>query len=238
MIGASEAGIYSLAYSLSQIMKLFNTALTQTIEPWLYKQIKAEKFREIGKVAYPAWAGIAILNLLLIAFAPEAVKIFAPSSYYEAIYVIPPVAMSVYFIFLYAFFAVFEFYFAKTKLVAVATIAGAVLNIILNYFSLRTFGYLAAGYTTLICYIVYALMHYLFMIKICKTENIPANVYDLKMLFGISVVFLILGFALLLTYNYPIIRYFSISLSVILLFVFRKKIITEIKKITQLRVRK
>ena len=40
MIGFSEAGIYSLAYSVSQIMMIFNTALLQTTEPWLYKKIK------------------------------------------------------------------------------------------------------------------------------------------------------------------------------------------------------
>ena len=40
MVGSSEAGIYSLAYSIAQIMILFNTALTQTISPWLYKKIK------------------------------------------------------------------------------------------------------------------------------------------------------------------------------------------------------
>ena len=38
IVGASEAGIYSLAYSVSQIMIIFNSSLMQTIEPWLYKK--------------------------------------------------------------------------------------------------------------------------------------------------------------------------------------------------------
>ena len=71
-------------------MLLFNQALLQTIEPWLYQRIKAERSKEITKVAYPAFIFIALINLTLIAFAPEAVKIFAPAEYYEAIWVIPP----------------------------------------------------------------------------------------------------------------------------------------------------
>ena len=39
LIGDSEAGIYSLAYSLSLIMTLFNSALMQTLSPWIYQKI-------------------------------------------------------------------------------------------------------------------------------------------------------------------------------------------------------
>lgn len=48
--------------------------------------------------------------MLLIAFAPEAVRIFAPKSCYEAIYCIPPVAMGVLFLYSYDLFAKFVFY--------------------------------------------------------------------------------------------------------------------------------
>ena len=238
MIGLSEAGLYTVAYSLSQIMKLFNTALTQTVEPWLYKQIKNRDLSGLGKVAYPTWIMIAGANLLLIAFAPEAVALFAPASYYDAIWVIPPVAMSVFFIFLYSFFAVFEFYFTRTKMVAVATCAGAVLNIVLNYIFIRIFGYVAAGYTTLVCYIIYALMHYLFMIRIARQELGTDRIYDVKMLLGISGAFMLMGFCLLFTYRMPVLRYGIIMICFVLCIVFRKKIREHLEKIIQLKRQK
>ena len=235
MVGQSEAGIYSVAYSLSQIMKLFNTALTQTIEPWLYKQIKMKRLKDIGRIAYPTWAGIALINLLLIACAPEAVRFFAPETYYDAIWIVPPVAMSVYFIFLYSYFAVFEFYFAKTKIVAVATCAGAVLNILLNYFFIKLFGYLAAGYTTLACYVVYSVMHYLFMVRICKNEGLETHIYSMKLLVGLSATFMLAGFGLLLTYRHPIIRYSCIALFIVVGYIFKRRILYEIKNIVSIR---
>ena len=235
MVNESSAGIYGLAYSISQIMTLFNSALLQTIEPWLYKRINDKKIKEISKVAYPAFIGIAAVNLLLIALAPEAVKIFAPAEYYDAIWVIPPVAMSVYFMFSYSFFAVFEFYYEKTKLIAVATSTGAVLNIILNYIFINIFGYYAAGYTTLGCYMIYAAFHMYFMRKICREQLNNEQPYSLRIYGGISAAFLLLGFILMASYNYVVVRYSMLGAMLIVMTVFNKKIISMIKNLLNLK---
>ena len=235
MVNESSAGIYGLAYSISQIMTLFNTALLQTIEPWLYKRINDKNIKGISKVAYPAFIGIAAVNLLLIALAPEAVKIFAPAEYYDAIWVIPPVAMSVYFMFSYTFFAVFEFYYERTKLIATATSAGAVLNIVLNYIFINRFGYYAAGYTTLVCYMVYAVFHMYFMRKICRERLDNEQPYRLRIYGGITFVFLLLGFVFMVSYKYIVIRYSILGMMLIVMVVFHKKVISVIKTILNLK---
>lgn len=93
MAGSSESGIYNLAYSVAVTMIFFNSALLQTIHPWLYQKIKDRNTKQIKTVVYPAFFIIGFVNLVLIIFAPEAVAIFAPPQYREAIWVIPPVAM-------------------------------------------------------------------------------------------------------------------------------------------------
>ena len=40
----------------------------------------------------------------------------------------------------------------------------AALNILLNFVCINIFGYFAAGYTTLYCYIVFTIYHYCFMV--------------------------------------------------------------------------
>ena len=235
MIGPSEAGIYSLAYSISQIMTVFNSALMQTIEPWLYKKIKNNEATSIKKVAYPSFILIAVVNIVLIALAPELVSLFAPQEYMAAIWVIPPVAMSVFFSFLYTFFAVFEFYYKKTQYITAATLSGAILNIILNYIFIRIFGYYAAGYTTLTCFIMYAIFHYVFMQKLIKENVDNETVYELKILIIISVLFMIIGFSLLLTYKITIIRYSIILFLFVIVIVNREKVISFAKSIMESR---
>lgn len=235
MVSESAAGIYGLAYSVSLVMGLFSTALTQTLEPWLYKKINEKQIESITKVAYPSLMFIAAVNILLIAFAPEAIAIFAPSEYYDAIWIMPPVAMSAFFTFSYFLFAEFEFYYEKTKLVATATCAGAVLNILLNYIFIRIFGYYAAGYTTLFCYMVYAAFHFLFMRKICKKYLENRQPYSIRKYLAISGVFLVVGFVFLLTYSYPFVRYGLLVVLLVLSLLFRKQIINSVKKILSVK---
>ncbi len=235
MIGASEAGIYNLAYSLSLIMTLFNTALMQTLSPWIYEKIKNRKEKEIAPVAYMTLFFIACINLFLILLAPEAVSIFAPKEYYNAIWVIPPVALSVFFMYCYDLFAKFAFYYEKTKFVMIASVFGASLNVMLNFIFVSRFGYIAAGYTTLVCFIFYSIFHYLFMKKVCDLCCNGDYPYETKRILMIAVPFIIIGFALLATYKYPVIRYGIVIVVLIFVIIMRKKIINVMRSMLMLR---
>lgn len=234
MTGDSEAGIYNLAYSVSQIMIIFNTALMQTIDPWLYKTIKEKRTCEIGKIAYITFTVISFVNILLIFFAPEIISIFAPVEYNAALYIIPPIAMSGLFIFAYNFFAVFEFYYEKKAYLAVASSFGAIFNVLLNYVFIRIFGYYAAGYTTLICYILFAIVHYIFMKKICF-ENCIDEIYQCQFILLIAIIFLCFGFGIMFTYSNSYLRYSLIILVCCLIFIFRKKLYVYLLKISEVR---
>ena len=207
MVSDSAAGIYSLAYSASHIMGMFSSALLQTIEPWLYKTIRSGVWNRFAEVVYPAMILIAALNVALIAFAPEIVAIFAPPSYYDAIWVVPPVAMSVFFTFSYSCFVSFEFYYEKTFFIAGSTALGAILNVLLNYICIPIWGYYAAGYTTLFCYIIYAAAHYLCMTFISRKERPGIWIYPPGVLLAISGVFMATGFGFMFLYQYFTARY-------------------------------
>ncbi len=235
MVSESSAGIYGLAYSISQVMTLFNTALLQTIEPWLYKKINNKDIKSISTVAYPSFIIIAVVNLLLIALAPEAVAVFAPPEYYEAIWVIPPIAMSVFFTFSYTFFAAFEFYYEKTKLIAFATSAGAVLNIVLNFIFIKLFGYYAAGYTTLVCYIVYAMFHMFFMRKICREKLNNEQPYSIRHYFAIATIFFTIGFLFMASYEHIVIRYGMLIVVLAVCVLLRNRIIRTVKVLLGVR---
>lgn len=238
MVGDAEAGIYSLAYSISSIMIIFNTALVNTISPWIYTKIKKKQLGEIAGISYLTMGIVAFVNLALIAIAPEAVRIFAPASYYDAIYVIPPVAMSVFFMYAYDIFAKFQFYYEKTKFVMIASTASAVLNLILNYFFIERFGYYAAGYTTLFCYGTYTLAHYIFMKKICKEYLDNYKVFDGKILMLMTGVMLFAGFILMSLYSHFYIRYGVILFVLICCVAMHKQILSILHKLMTIKAGK
>lgn len=238
MVGASEAGIYSLAYSLALVMILFNSALMNTLSPWIYQKIKDNKINDIAPIAYLSLGLVAAVNLALIALAPEAVRIFAPASYYKAIYCVPPVAMSVLFIYSYDLFAKFAFYYEKTRAIMLASVGGAVLNIVLNYVGIKLFGYIAAAYTTLICYICYSVFHYILMTKICNWYLDGIKPYHLNWLIKIALTFMVCGFIMLFTYDYPVLRYGIILMAGMGLIVKRDNVKTIAKKLRDIKQRK
>lgn len=235
MVGKGEAGIYSLAYSLSLIMTIFNAALMQTISPWMFQKIKERKGKDIAPIAYITLILIATVNLILIIMAPEAVAIFAPASYYDAIWIIPPVAMSAFFMYCYDLFAKFAFYYEKTKFIMMASVVGAVLNIVLNYICIKAFGYIAAGYTTLTCYIVYSVAHYIFMKKVCDEFCDSDYPYETIKIFKIAIPFLTAGFGMLFTYRYPLLRYGIVAIMSVVAVIMRKKIVGILKDIMSVR---
>ena len=223
MIGDSEAGIYNLAYSLALVMAVFNHSLMQALSPWIYQKIKDKQETDIASIAYYTMILIAGVNLLLILLAPEVVAFFAPKEYYDAIWVIPPVAMSVFFMYVYDFYAKFAFYYEKTAEIMIASISGAVLNMIMNYFFIGKYGYIAAGYTTLLCYMIYAGAHYLFMRKVCRDCCAGRYPLETKKIVLITVPFLILGFLFMLIYRLVIIRCVIIGIGIIAVYFYRQK---------------
>ena len=221
LVNDSSAGIYNLAYQLAMIMYFFHSALMQTIEPWIYRKLKEKGMKEISYLLNIAATGMAIVLVGAIAVSPELLRLFAPPQYYEALYVIPPIIMSVFFIFLYVFFATYEFHNEKTHFIATASCIGAILNIVLNYYFIKAFGYRAAGYTTLICYMVFAIAHYMFSRFIWVENNGDECMYNTKFIIMLTIVFLVAGFILMATYKNSIIRYSLIFLMICVLIIKR-----------------
>ncbi|MCR4887664.1 MAG: oligosaccharide flippase family protein [Ruminococcus sp.] len=236
--GSGDAGIYNLAYSVALIMTIFNTVLMQTISPWMYQKIKDKKIKDIENIAYISLLMIGAVNILLILFAPEIISIFAPKEYYDAVWAIPPVVMSVYFMYSYNLFAKFAFYYEKTNFIMIGSIVGALLNVVLNYLMIPVFGFVAAAYTTLICYMIFAFAHYLFMRKVCRGYCDGIMPYNTKIILIITIVFLILGFTLMITYLNIFVRYAMISTVMILTILFRERIKTAIQVIIAMKKKK
>ena len=230
MVGESEAGIYSLAYSLAQLMNMVNDALNKTMSPWLYQRIREKQYLDMSRVVYPSLIIVGVCNLLLIAIAPEIVYIFAPKEYQAAVYAIVPVALSGFFSYMYLCFAPFEFYFEKRIWTTIGTVASASLNIALNIICINSFGYIAAGYTTLLCSVVNALLHYFFMKKVCRSYLNNVKPYSEKaFLFG-SILFVIIGLCFIPMYSKIYIRYLFVLIIGTIAIIKRNTLINILRK--------
>jgi O-antigen/teichoic acid export membrane protein len=236
LVDDTAVAMYSVAYSIGLLMNIFTLAINGTYTPWFYQSVEKKKYQEIRKITLSTTLLMAALVVILMLFAPELMDILGGRKYSEAVYAIPPVAASVYFIFLYNIFANVEFYFEKKVYVLVGSTFAAIVNLILNYVFIPVFGYIAAGYTTLFCYILYCFMHSFFAVRVAKANGISERMFDFKWIYLGALVVTIIGVVMNVLYKTPIVRY-GIILGLILVFLLNRKDIIRImtKLITTLR---
>jgi len=229
--GTDKAGLYSVAYTLATILNFVITAINGSYVPWFYGKLRQNKGADNRPVANGIAVLVAFLLLAVIALAPEIILIMAGQSYAEAMWVVPPVAMSLLLLFYAQLFINVEFYCEEKMLLVWGSVGAAVLNIVLNYLLIPVFGYVVAGYTTLLSYGVFVISNYLTVKLVEKKHNMQVDCFDLKMLALIFVVFALLSFTATALYTFPWIRYGIVVAVLLTLALLHKQVIRFVKSV-------
>lgn len=227
--GTDKAGIYSVAYSLATILVFVLNAVNGSYVPWLYEKIKVGDQKENKKVSLIIAGIMALMLLCIIWMAPEIIQIMAGAEYAEAVWVIPPVTMSVLLL-LYSQFSInVEFYYKQKFFLVIASIGSAASNIALNAIFIPKVGYVAAGYTTLFSYLLFAGMNYLCIHRHNRIGGKIEGVLNVKYLVIMLMLFLILGVVGIFLYDYLLIRIVIIVIAMIFMIANCKKGIKFLK---------
>jgi len=228
--GKSDAAIYGLAHQLATVMSIVTNAVNSSFVPWVYDRFKRKRFGDIGGISTKLCVFVAAMTLGLTIVAPEIIRIVGTDEYQAAVWAIPPVALSVYYTFCYGLFCDIEFYYGETHYVMLASVIGAALNIVLNAIFIPRFGFLAAGYTTMVCYFIFMLMHYLFMRRVCRKMDIPLNVFNVPAIAVLTAA--ITGICLLCIQVYPLmwLRYAVVLVMAAVVIVKRRTIIELLRR--------
>ena len=229
LVNNTKAAIYSVAYNLASAVLIFQQSLNQVFKPWRYQKMESKEYATIYSTSTTVTLLLGVMICLFILLAPDVIRLLFRKEYYESIWTIPPVSISVFFMYLYSMFSDIESYFYDTKYMAFISVSCAILNIVLNYFGIILFGYIACAYTTLITYVIFSLGHYYFMKKSLKRNGVKAKIYDVKKLSIISIIILIYGLIVLVLYKYDFLRYLALVLILSLIVYKRKYFINVIK---------
>lgn len=188
VLGESEAGIYSIAYSIGFLALTLSEAGSDAWYPWYFKQTLAEKAKdiEIPFKIYSLTISMCFVGIMFL--APDIIKIMAPESYWTGTRCILFIALGIFFLFLYRFPLSYEQFMSTTKYVAPATVLTAIINIGFNTILIPKYGINGAAIATTFSYIVLWLMHEFVARKIVKGFNINKANYI------VAIIVIILGF--------------------------------------------
>lgn len=207
LVGPSEAGLYSVAYTLSNVAIIFQTAINQAYKPWRYQTIENGQLSKISKATISQLVVLLVVITGFILLMPEIISILFTRYYYHCLQIIPPITIGVYFMFLYTVFADVESYFGKTKYIMLVSVVCAIINIIGNYIGIKNYGYESCAYVTLFSYVLFSFLHYLFMLKTIKQNSFKQSDFPIKTICFISIVALLIVPLSLMLYEFQYIRF-------------------------------
>lgn len=212
MIGSSQAAYYSLACSVSAIMLVLWEAINSSLVPFILEGYEKKEYRRVSEKVSVVLILFSLICVLVIFVAPEVIKIMGTDEYYEAIYVMPPVITAVFFQALYNLFTNILYYRKKPSYVMYASIFSAILNIALNYKCIKLFGYIAAGYTTVFCFVLQATIDYFISKRV-----MGFSIYSSKFLVVLSSLLLLIMIISNFFYAFTFVRYIIVFIVFVLI---------------------
>ncbi len=205
IVGESEAGIYSFGYSYAVIGSVIINAIGQAWQPWLYDRLKEKKIDSIKKASAPLSSLVLVFTIGFIALAPEAIMILGAPDYWDAKWMVAPVAIGTFYQFIYSNFSNVELYTKKTAWIAVGSVMAAILNYVLNAIFIPIYGYNIAAVTSMVGYLALMVFHWIF-----ARVTFGQHVYDNKSVLLHCILTTGIGLMMMYLYNWTIIRYIAL----------------------------
>lgn len=219
IVNDSATAYYSVAHSVAAVVFIVWNAINGSLVPYTYEKCKIKDYKSISNVTLPLLLLFACISVGLVMMAPEIVRIMASESYHEAIYIIPPIVGGVFFQVQYSIYANIIYYYKKPVYVMIGSITATISNLILNYVFISKYGYFAAGYTTIFCYGLQAVIDYIGM-KMTVNEEI----YNMRFILLLSLTVIAFSCLSPLTYDFIYLRYLILTTLIIIGIIFRNKI--------------
>lgn len=202
MLSEATVGQYSLAYNFAGIIFTIFGALNNTWVPFFFEDMKQGRRQPMMAQAKNFLELYTVLSAGFVLLTTEVYHIFASREFWAGTLLIPVFVVGYYFNFLCTFPINYEYYRKKTKVVAIVTVAAAVINVGLNYVLIKNMGLVGATLATAVSHGIQFAMHYLYVRYKLGREDYPFGLkvwlpYPLAFAAVLAVVYLLPDAALI-----------------------------------------
>lgn len=220
--GEDKTAIYSLAYQYAVLIDIVLNAVGQAWLPWFHDTYATGNLSLIREKIKPLIVLGGMLAVGAVSLAPEAIFILGPEEYQSGVWVVGPVVLGTYAKYIFQNYEHVELHLKKTWYISAATILAAVLNVFLNYIFIPRYGFIAAAYTTLFCYICLFVLHCL-IVRLILKQNAYSDFY----FYASFLVACLLCVGMMLLYNHTIIRLTLLAIIMVIYLTSNRNIIRE-----------
>jgi O-antigen/teichoic acid export membrane protein len=149
----TEVGIYSGCYKLSILITLFIQAFRMGAEPFFFKQSQGENPQRIYARVMKFFVIVICTMFLVVALYLDIWKYFlGRKTYWTGLKVVPVLLLANMFLGIYYNLSIWYKVSNRTKAGAWITLIGAAITLVINYFFIPVYGYMACAWATFFCY--------------------------------------------------------------------------------------
>jgi O-antigen/teichoic acid export membrane protein len=219
-----QRGIYGACYKLSILITLFIQAFRMGAEPFFFKQAEGGNPQRVyARVTKFFVITVAVMFLAVTLFLPIW-KYFIDPKYWEGLKVVPILLLANMSLGIYYNLSIWYKLTNKTIAGATITLVGTAITILINYFFIPRYSYVASAWATFLCY---ASMMILSFVWGQKVYYVPYAWKKLLAYIIISVLLFFVHNAITRLYDNTV---FSLALAVILILAFIAFIVKIEKK--------
>lgn len=148
--GNNFVGLYTVAYQVGAVVLLFSRSVNQAWSPMLFGLLKERKFDNVKQITKMLFVVFVLFSLIVYLFSDLLFDVLINKSYKGAKKYFPYLLLGFLFQSLYFLITDFFFYVKRTGLLSSVTVFGALLNLTLNYFLIKSYGVIGIAYSSAI----------------------------------------------------------------------------------------
>ena len=150
----SDVGIYTVSYQLAAILLLVGVSINKAWSTYLFRMLKSNSI-QITKYILSIYSVFIIFFFIILMSKNIIFDILTTDKFLEAKQYFIYLLLGFLFQIFYMIITNFLFYYEKTKVLALITFSGAMLNLILNYVLIKQIGVKGVAIATMITWIYY-----------------------------------------------------------------------------------
>ena len=166
MIGSSELGVYSVGSKVASVSQLIHLAFAGGWSYFSFSTMKDEKQVKNNSKVFEYLGIVSLIAFILtLPFIKLVFDTFFKGDYIRGQEVFPYIFLSPLLLMLFQVLANQMIIIKKSYLSTLSLVSGAILNIILNYILIKSYGIRGAAFSTLISYVISVIIMSLICIK-------------------------------------------------------------------------
>lgn len=191
----SAVGIYTAATNIVVIPMTLLSSVEHSWSPWYYESLSKQEYSSIKRKNTIIITLFALGTIAFILVCPEIVRVMTNKDYWDAVYVLVPLAIATFAELIYIIPLNLELYYKKNNVIWIYTLSIVGFNIVFDILCIKLFGYLAGAYVTCVSRFLLFAMHYIRAKKLDKNDTM-----DLRFIV-ISIVGLVLANAIVVSFT-------------------------------------